>query len=170
MDKKVISELFPEFKAELKEENEVITVAQQIIQVGEAEKQTIDESLRTLENMNDEPWISELIQNLGAVWDEHDKIIAEAERTIKVTRARKKAIIGQLKALGITSVAPNRDALYNGTLSCQELEMPLDGSGHVKGWMEGEPINDDWDGLNDNQLRILEDMEPERRAKHLSEL
>ena len=53
------------------------------------------------------------------------------------------------------------------TISCIELTMQHDKRRYVKGWMEGEPISDNWDGLTDNQLLILEDKEPERRAKSL---
>jgi hypothetical protein len=53
------------------------------------------------------------------------------------------------------------------TISCIELTMQHDKRRYVIGWMEGEPRSDNWDGLTDNQLLILEDKEPERRAKSL---
>jgi hypothetical protein len=53
------------------------------------------------------------------------------------------------------------------TISCIELTMQHDRRRYVKGWMEGEPRSDNWNGLTDNQLLILEDKEPERRAKSL---
>jgi len=84
----------------------------------------------------------------------------------------------QLKALGIIIEALNpdyrplrRNPHWNmdncDTISSIELTMPHDKRGHVKGWMEGEPRSDNWDGRTDNQLLILEDKEPERRAKSL---
>jgi len=56
------------------------------------------------------------------------------------------------------------------TISCLEIDMKHDRRGRIKGWMEGGLISDVWDGLNDNQLRVLEDMDPARRSKYRSEL
>lgn len=186
---KVISELFPELKAGREVQNEIIAEAQRIIEDAEAEKQTIDDQLITLETMKDElgdeatqeiekmegaesigKMISELIKSRAAMWEVQDEIIAEVQRIIAEAIARKQTISDQLKTLEITIVAPNRDALDNWTISCQELDMQIDRMGRVKCWNKGEPISDDWDGLNDNQWRILEDIDPERRAKYLSEL
>jgi hypothetical protein len=53
------------------------------------------------------------------------------------------------------------------TISCIELTMQHDKRRYVKGWMEGEPRIDEWDGSTDNQIMIHEDKEPERRLKGL---
>ena len=60
-----------------------------------------------------------------------------------------------------------KDHCEGAAISCIELTMRHNKRGYVIGWMEGEPTSDDWDGLTDNRMMILEDKEPERRAKAL---
>ena len=182
-----LGKLFPELKAELEKLDKIMAKEQGRIEVAEAKKQRIEEKMTNFENLIAEfldeatqeiaklqgeestgEVISEHIQNNEAILEELDEKIAESMLKIAKARAMKRPISDQLKALEIPIVAPNYDTHDNWTISCQELDMPLDWRGRVKGWMESEPINDDWDGLNDNQLRILEDTEPERRAKYLS--
>ena len=96
--------------------------------------------------------------------------IAEKKEYISVLMAEIKRIYEDLNHYNRTV---NRDPYCfknnceNAAISCIELTMLCNQSGFVIGWMEGEPTNDDWDGFFDNQMIILEDKEPERRAKSL---
>lgn len=62
-----------------------------------------------------------------------------------------------------------KDHAERAAISCVELTMRHDKRGYVVEWMEGEPTSDGWNGLTDNLTMILEDKEPERRAKSLSD-
>jgi len=46
---------------------------------------------------------------------------------------------------------------WDDTICNIELDMRHDKNGNVKGWMEGEPTTDEWDGSVDNKIKNLED-------------
>lgn len=120
---------------------------------------------------------AEMISQLRAKIEARDQEIAETKATTVEQEAIKANLNEQLKILGALNrdYKPQKKDPYWLTDNCNtisniELTMPHDKMGNVKGWMEGEPTSDNWDGLTDNQLMILEDKEPERRAKYHSEL
>jgi len=110
--------------------------------------------------------------------DELDEMI-EKKKKLEQERPRKDHQISALKAeikrayeaLNLDDRPLKRDPYWLtdncDTISCIELTMQHDKRRCVKGWMEGEPRSDKWNGLIDNQLLILEDKEPEREAKSL---